>query len=431
MLKTTDKFIFLIIFSLLLFLALNRHSKHQTFNYHAELWVDKAGYQVFLPALFYYDFNADEFPDGIQQKIGNGFRLDHKTNKVRSKYPIGVAVLQLPFFTLGALIDKIKGETEYLGYTIVQHKMIDLSTIFYCVLALLFLFKAFIKEHNRKRIYLLLFLLIFASNLYFYITRDAGLSHAYSFFVFTLFFYHLKRLVEDNIQISKRIIYALFFASLGCLIRPSNVVLYLLAGMVFVVPHAKQIWANRRDVLRGLGPGILLAMVLPVVQLFYYKYAFGDFLAYSYSDESFIYALKPKIARVWFAPGNGLFLYSPIYILALCGLLVRFKSHKLQSMLYAALFLGVSYLYAAWWTPGLGCGYGHRGFIELLPFFSIPILSLLYTIKTTSLRIGLSVFGLCYVFILVYFQYQYDGCWYGNGYWDWAEIPRILGLNWK
>jgi len=88
--------------------------------------------------------------------------------------------------------------------------------------------------------------------------------------------------------------------------------------------------------------------------------------------------------------------------------------------------MGVSYLYAAWWTPGLGCGYGHRGFIELLPFFALPAMVTLKKIRAKWLVNTLVVLALGYIGFLLNFQYRYDGCWYGNGYWDWAEIGRIM-----
>lgn len=425
--RKKDRFIFLGIFGLLLFLSFNRHSKHPRFNYHSQLWADKAGYQVYLPALFYYDFDASQFPEDIQSNIGNGFRLRHNDNKVVSKYPIGVAVMQLPFFSIAALIDKVQGATD-LGYTQTQHQAINVSTLFYVVLGLLFLFRAYAPDFGVKRMYLVLFLLVFGSNLYFYITRDAGLSHAYSFFTMTLFFYQLKKW-ETNFARIKPLVFALFFAALGCLIRPSNVVFYALVSLLFIVPNIHSIWNNRKSVLKALAIGLPLALILPTLQLFYYKYAFGSFFTYSYNDESFIYALNPRFARVWFAPGNGLLLYSPVWVLALLGFGFMWKKARTKSVLYALLFLTVSYLYAAWWTPGLGCGYGHRGFIELLPVVCLPILLSLEKMKSKTIRITASLVGMILITGLIKFQYKYDGCWYGNGYWDWAEIALIMGWN--
>ena len=95
---------------------------------------------------------------------------------------------------MGAGIDAIIQTDEPKGYSKVQHKMIGVSTIFYAVLGLLFLFKS-LPQQSRKTRYLTLFLVVFGSNLYFYITRDAGLSHGYSFFLFALLLYALNRFI--------------------------------------------------------------------------------------------------------------------------------------------------------------------------------------------------------------------------------------------
>lgn len=428
MLRRTDKYLFLSIFGLLLFLNFNRHSKHGSFNYHGELYADKAGYHVFLPALFYYNFDANQFPENIDWKTGTGFKLDSNKGKVLTKYPVGVAILQLPFFSLGAVIDHFNGATQDLGYTVVQHKMIGLSTIFYFVLGLLLLFKSFDDSINARTKYLLLFLVVFGSNVFFYITRDAGLSHGYSFFIFSGLLYFLTRfLTRDGSW--KSITLFVVFSVLGCLIRPINVVFIGLASLCFLIPYWKQLVHKKALVFKGILVAIPFVLLLLLPQLLYYKYAFGDWFAYSYDDERFLYWLNPKLARVWFAPANGLLLYSPIYLLFVLGLFQYWKVHKLQTVLIALLFLSVSYLYASWWTPGLGCGYGHRGFIEFMPFFSLPILHHLTSWKNKTWMMVASVIGLAYIILLVHFQYKYDGCWYGNGYWDWQELLLILGIK--
>jgi hypothetical protein len=76
--KTTS-FAFLSI--ILFFATLNLHSRSGEFNYHSEIFSDKAGYQVYLPALFIYNFNATEFPDSIEFRTGEGFILNRETIK--------------------------------------------------------------------------------------------------------------------------------------------------------------------------------------------------------------------------------------------------------------------------------------------------------------------------------------------------------------
>src|SRR5690554_5459863 len=83
--------------ALVIFLSFNRHSKSGYFNYHSEIWADKAGYYVYLPAAFKFNFDSRQFPDSIQIKTGGGFELLQDQQKVVTKYPYGVALLQAPF----------------------------------------------------------------------------------------------------------------------------------------------------------------------------------------------------------------------------------------------------------------------------------------------------------------------------------------------
>ncbi len=102
--KRKHKYIYLILVicfaGIALFLTFNRHSKSGYFNYHSEIWADKGGYYVYLPAAFKFKFNPDNFPDSIDDKTGHGFTLDYENKKVLTKYTYGVALLQLPFFLM-------------------------------------------------------------------------------------------------------------------------------------------------------------------------------------------------------------------------------------------------------------------------------------------------------------------------------------------
>jgi hypothetical protein len=79
-----------------IFLSLNRHSKSGIQNYHSEIWADKAGYYIYLPAFFIYNFQVDGLPAEIDKKTGNGFIV--RDGKIITKYTYGVALLQAPFF---------------------------------------------------------------------------------------------------------------------------------------------------------------------------------------------------------------------------------------------------------------------------------------------------------------------------------------------
>ena len=52
----------------------NRHHKSGTFNWTTPMWGDQAGYYVYLPGLFIYDFDAKSFPEKSKKKPALDFR---------------------------------------------------------------------------------------------------------------------------------------------------------------------------------------------------------------------------------------------------------------------------------------------------------------------------------------------------------------------
>lgn len=424
--KQVDKIIFLLLFGFTLFVSLNRHSRHPRFEYHSQLFADKAGYHVYLPAFFYYAMNGEQMPDSIGFKTGQGFRVEGK--KIITKYPIGVAMLHAPFFGAAAALDALQGKTEYLGYTENQFLATNWSSAVYIILGLLLLFILATRywKLNRPRAYLLLLLVYGCTNLLYYTTRDGAMSHGYSFFCFSLFLYFVHKLVYGDtrwqtvakavatllVAISARHINALFLAV---------VLIYLLHTYFY---HWKNIpiatW------LKGCGVGIVVGSIPLVLQVMYNTYAYGSFGVSGYESESFSNWNNIKLLELWFAPGNGALLYAPTLLLAvLASLWYAPKEKKL--LYFPVLFISISLLYAAWWTPQLGCGFGNRGYTEFLLFFSIP---LAFAIKQWSPQLVrfVAILGSIFFVYLFILQWNFDGCWYGDGLWDWKEYASLFSI---
>lgn len=413
------KLVFVGIFGLLLFLSLNRHSKHPQFTYHSTLFCDKAGYHVYLPLAFYYDFKASNFPEDIRERTGRGFKLDSANDHIITKYPIGVAVMHSPFFALGCLIDKMSGVQQDLGYTLVQHRMVNISSVFYATLGLYLLFCALRRRFDTRNAVLTLLLIVLCSNLYYYITRDVGLSHAYSFFAFSALVFLLEKLNAN--RLAKQLMWLVFVAGIIIAIRPVNLV--FLAMVVLIYWDKLKILSVNKPNVKAALTGLVLLLPIFVAQFAYYRYAFDATVSYSYKGEGFTFLTNPQVLRVWFAPENGLFLYSPVFFLILYGIYKQYKLSRFNGSMYLGLFVVVTMVYATWWSPGLGCGYGHRGFIEHLPVFSLPLALVIgkahWSRWSTKL---ISIFFIAFAIYAFYYQFTYDGCWHGDGAWDWRQF---------
>lgn len=427
--RLADKIVFLLLFGFLLFVGLNRHSRHPRFDYHSQIFTDKSGYHVYLPAFFYYEMDACKMPDNIVERTGRGYRL--VDDKVVTKYPIGVALMHSPFFGIAALYDQVFQIKEEPGYSEAHHIALNWSTALYATLGLLLVWLTSVKfwSVSRSRAYLLVLLLLFVSNLLYYATRDAGMSHAYSFFTFSALQYLFYSLLSRKSVNLSRWFVVIFLCSLIIALRPLN-------GLFVVFPMAYFLWVRwselkhvKFDMTRlQLTLGFLVGLLPILLQVAYNLYAFGGLRAHGYAAETFSNIVNLDLITFWFAPNNGVFMYIPILLLVPFWCFRQSAKGEYTSLIYLGYFLLISITYAAWWSPTLGCGFGHRGFTEHLAFFALPMIGVLKNFSKTQIKTAWLLSGLIAIYLFVW-QWNFDGCWYGDSPWDWAEYFKMVGLR--
>lgn len=417
--------IFLILLPLCLFLTFNKHSKDKANSYHGVIWSDAAGYYVYNPMWFIYGNNATAFPDSIETQTGNGFSFDTEHNKVITKYPSGVAILQAPFFLTAHLLAEPLGYKAD-GFSRIYSFALFFAGIIYCCLGLFFL-STYLSRYIPSTIAIIAPLLFLAGTNLFYYSIDApGMSHVYSFFLFSLIIY-LSPILTSRPDFKY---YILFFICL-CLValtRPTNVLIGLFP-LFFHLNNKAEISQRIKFILQqkvALFFSVLIAFVFALPQLFYWKSTMGKFIAYSYGNEGFDFLTNPKLLEVWFAANNGLFTYSPLLILSIVGIVLLIKDKRLSGYFFAALFLVISYIFASWWCWWFGCSFGSRSFVEYYAVLIIPFCYLIKkTIKNKYSRILVFIaIGICCYFNLD-MEYYYDGCFYGDT-WDFASYFKLL-----
>lgn len=408
------RFRFLFIFAFLLFFSLNRHSKAGVFNYHSEIWADKAGYNVYLPALFIYNFEAKNFPDSVDFKTGEGFLLNKNTNKVITKYPYGVALLQSPFWLVAHFLAK-----EKTGFSKAYHKAIDVAAVFYFTLGIFFLDKTLLlrrqKSSKSNRVgWWAMILSILGTSVFYYGVYETGMSHIYSFAVFTAILFFLQK---EKIGVT-----LLILSILALIIRPINVIFLVPILILFnnddfekIKQRLSNIFTVKNIILVSF---LLFFIFLP--QILYNQYAFGSFFVNSYQNEGFIFLTNPKISEVLFAPNNGLFLYNPLLLL-IFGFLF-FKGRKIENGLPLLVLLLYTILYSTWWSYNLGCGFGHRAFVDIMPIFVVSFAGFLEE-KKSKIYLIIAVF--CMIFTMK-LMLSFDTCFFRVNDWDWNGFLELL-----
>lgn len=388
-LKQIDRYLLLLVAGVSIFLTFNIHRGGFI---EGVIWSDQEGYYLYYPAVFLSENGFRQLP------VGNCCTV-FEDGRVYSKYTYGVALLEAPFVTVAHWIAKLKYDPDHPdeahhklyktdGFSNIYAFGILFAVIFYLVIGLYFL-KEVLKRFFPLGVALFTtFLVYFATNLLFYTVREAGMSHAYSFFLFSVFLYYLPGFLEKGDWKHSLILGAAY--GLSVVIRPTNIIIGLLflgyevynwqdLKTRFQLLFSKK-YLGRLSVMAGL------ALVFALPQMIYWQYMNGKPVAYSYTGESFKFWNKPKIFHVWFSYQNGLFAYTPIALVAVIGGVVSLFKKQLSSPVIMVLFLIASYIFASWWAWWFGGAFGHRCYVEYYALLALPLGAVLHQVQKLHSR---------------------------------------------
>lgn len=406
------------------------HKDIGRFTDQSEIWSDRAGYYIYLPATFFYHFDTRQIPSDLDIKTGGGFSVDTLTNKIETKYTYGVALMVAPFFLTAHLASVVAGYDDENGFSVLYHRMMNLAAVVYLVAGLWFL-KRFLDRYFRPAVTYAVLLLIFTgTNLFYYSLIDGLMSHVYSFFLFALFLWSLKKFQETDLY-PWFILLALSLA-LATLVRPTNVILIL----VYFFLDALR-WKTISDRIKQfLQPKYILVFLLFLFVLFfpqmiYWKYVSGSWLHFSYRGEGFTNLAHPAVIPVLFSPVNGFFIYAPVALVFIAGMVYMLYKKIPNGILATAFFLIVTWICSSWKMWYFGCSYGQRPYIEYYALFALPAGWFLTTLfKPGKFLPKALLFFL--LFLLIYGNirmtvslFRFERCYYGST-WDWDHYMRSV-----
>ncbi len=401
---------------LVLFIALLPVTRNRVEpNLRGVIWSDAEGYYVYLPAVFCLG-DVHAVPPGSMNARTNA------QGETVMKYTCGVAYGQLPFFLAAKWYSDSHGYPVTDIYNTNYARAMALAG--YCAgfLGLFFLQRALRRRGISEGAIALTILIIFGgTNLFHYTTKEMGMSHVYSFCLFAALMWHLPRFYERPNW--KNALVLGIMTGWITLIRPTNIV-----GLFIVVLYDVYSLEDLKNRLRFWGnhyTAILISAAAGLVMLFpqllYWKTMTGQWVKYSYEGEGFPYWNKPKIAAVLVDPQNGLFLYSPLVLLALAGIVTTWRQKKYHGPVLAIIFLLSTYIFASWWAWWFGGAFGHRSYVELYALLAFPtagIVTQMFQINNKIIRYT----GLAIILFLIYYSVQMSFL-YNKlpGPWDGAE----------
>src|SRR4030042_3493682 len=183
----------LVLFFVLAILSLlgtwTAHKGRPRFDWLSELWADRGGYYIYLPATFFYHFNFEKAPPGIDAKTGYGFVLDQNTKRIYTHFYYGEYILLSPFFFATHWDSKILHRDEEGGFSFPYHRIFNFAAVFYLMIGIWFLNKFLRNYFDQKVTWLVLIITFLGTNLMFYALEDTLMSHIYSFATGALFIF--------------------------------------------------------------------------------------------------------------------------------------------------------------------------------------------------------------------------------------------------
>jgi len=350
---------------------------------------DGIGYYLYLPALLLdHDVTMERTADrSFAGRIDPvyGVRPVPPRQRLLDRYPVGVAIMALPFFAVANLAAFVLGD-EMDGFSSPYQVMAALAGLTYALLGL-YLLGSFLRRWFRVDVVLItLAATTFGTNLFHYATYDATFSHAFSFFLVALSLVLGARLGDRP----GWLLALAMGATLGLITiaRPTNVVIVSFLALVGVSSlddarsRVAAFWRRRRLVVLGLAA--FLVMLVP--QLVYWHAITGRFLVYSYGEDDRLDLLRPHLVQVLFSVRKGLLFWSPLLVLALVGVVVMRRRAR-ELFLATVVFLVVdAWVIASWRIWWYGDSFGQRPFVEALPVLAIGLAVFLERMMRSSWR---------------------------------------------
>ena len=377
---------------------------------------DVVSYYAYLPATFIEKDHTLHFIDDTSRSYAGLYWPERTPNGgLAIKTSMGLSMMYAPFFFMAHLFSESLGY-EANGFSVPYAFALMFSCLIYLFIGFLFLRKVLLKYFSDIITTFTLIIIGTGTNLYWYATVEAPMSHGYSFALFCIFLFLVEKWYANQ-KWSISIFLGLIFG-LITLIRPSNgfiAFFFLLFGIVKrenIFERLKLFWLNYKKIIAI----ILCVLVVWIPQLLYWKSVSGEWFYYSYGGERFFFN-DPKILEVLFSFRKGWLIYTPIMICSLIGMGLLWKMNRRYFFPILVFFICNLYVISSWWCWWYGGGLGMRSLIESYAILAVPLAACLTWVSKRKIvmKVLLTVLILGLYSQSLFHTIQY---YYGAIYWD-------------
>ncbi len=387
---------------------------------------DARSYYAYLPAAIIYNDLSLEFLDGPGNKLGKGFwGKKTPTGKTAIITSYGMSLLYSPFFLIAHSVAKLSNYPAN-GYSLPYCFALVMSSIFYLFLGAIFLRKFLIKYFAKLAVAITLFVIIISTNMLWYVTFEATMTHAYSFGLISILIYIIDRWI-DNSTILLTMLLGLLIGIIT-LIRPTNVIVVSL--LIFWNITSWHELKNRILFFLKKWYLLLLMIIIFIIiwipQFMYWKYISGNYIFYSYPDSMGFFFNNPQLLNTMLSWRKGLLIYTPVLIFAFIGVGLLYKNKKEFFFPIVIYWLFTWYIISSWWDWWYGGSLGLRPFIDSYGILAIGLAAFL----TWALKLKRTP---KYIFILFFFLITVLSTWhfkrYQHGSIHWAGMTKKAYFN--
>ena len=322
-----------------------------------------------------------------------------------SRYSIGLALLQSPFFLTAHLYTLLTGG-EADGYSANYQLFLKVSHLFYIFMGFYFLRKILRTWHSDVVTGMTLLFTGFFTTILLQSYVGSGMTHGPLFgvqmaVVYLTLKWHQTRSRKDFFLLG-------FMLALAAVCRPTEIILVLIPLLWEVYSMSTfriklfALFAEKRN-WQHFFYGFFLA-IFP--QFFWWWYTTGSPIYYSYQNpgEGFEFIYSPVLKSL-FHPRSGVFIYSPILLVGIIGYFLIKKENKkifLSLLIFTVVYFYVLGSWSVEW-------YGFRSFTQC---YGIPAIGLASVIKwqtTNSMikKISVSIFVLFFSVVTWIQFYQF------------------------
>lgn len=340
---------------------------------------DVSGYYFYLPAIFiYHDLEHAAFRDAVLTRYQptpdaqQGYLLPN--GRWMMKYSAGLALLYSPFFLATHLLTWALAPDLADGFSWPYQLGISVGSWVVALLGLWWLRRNLLAYFADRVVALVLLLLVLGTNYLDYAAINGAMTHNFLFTLQAGLILATRRFYQRGTWTAALGIGAAI--GLAALTRPTEIlvaILPLLWGLDGREPGAWRArlawWYQHRGPILA---AVVLVAAIGSIQLVYWKTIAGQWLVYSYQEQSFNW-LQPHLYLGILSDRSGWLVYTPLMVFSLVGLVGLYRRHRpifWAGLLFSLAFIYITFAWDIWWYGG---ALGQRAMVQAYAILAFPL----------------------------------------------------------